>query len=73
MVPAEELNFDTEKEPWSVYAIEDGSVIKLKQSLVSIFRLTEKHKPDGEPIYVFRIAGLSHADIPPELKSTQGG
>ena len=67
-VPAEELEFDNEKEPWSVYKLEDGTVIKAKQSLVSICRLVDKFKPDGEPIYVFKIAGMMNVDVPPELK-----
>jgi hypothetical protein len=70
-VPAEELEFDAEKEPWSVYRLEDGTVIKMKQALVSINRLVDVYKPDGEPIYMFKISGITHAEVPEELKKKQ--
>lgn len=68
MVPAEELTFETDKEPWTVYTLEDGTVIKFKQALAKVCRLTDTFKPDGEPIYVFQIGALTHADAPEHLK-----
>ncbi len=68
MVPADELEYAEEKEPWSVYKLEDGTVVKAKQTLVSIYKLVDKFKPDGEPIYVFKVAGMMNIDVPPELK-----
>lgn len=68
MVPADELDYVEEKEPWSVYKLEDGTVVKAKQSLVSICKLVDKFKPDGEPIYVFKMAGMMNIDVPYELK-----
>jgi hypothetical protein len=67
-VPAEELAFDTDKEPWTVYQLEDGTVLKFKQVLSKVCRLIGKVKPDGEPIYVFNLGAITISDIPPELK-----
>ena len=68
MVPAEELDCVEQKEPWSVYKLEDGAIFKSKQNLVTIYRLIDKFKPDGDPIYVFKMAGMVNVEIPPELK-----
>jgi hypothetical protein len=68
MVPAEQLEFEGEREPWSVYKLEDGTVFKMKQNLVSIFRIVGRFKPDGEPIYIFKAVGIVDADVPDQLK-----
>ena len=68
MVPAEELEFEAEKEPWSVYKLEDGTIFKTKQALASIYRIKDKFRPDGDPIYVFKMAGMANADVPEKLK-----
>jgi hypothetical protein len=70
-VPAVEVSFETEKEPWSVYCLNDGSVVKMKQALVSIWRLTEDFKPDGEPIYVYKLAGVNSVEVPENLKKRE--
>ncbi len=67
-VPAVALEFEGEKEPWVVYRLEDGSVLKFKQVLVDVARLTDRTKPDGDPIYVFNAAGIVSIDVAPELK-----
>ena len=68
MVPALDLEFESEKEPWTVYKLEDGSVIKLKQALAKVSRLTENFKDDGEPIYVFQIGTITHVEASAEAK-----
>lgn len=73
VVPAEELDYEAEKEPWSTYKLEDGTVIKFKQVLAKICRLTETFKSDGEPIYVYQIGAMAHLDVPDSLKSKKGG
>jgi len=68
MVPAEELDFEGQKEPWSVYKLEDGTVFKVKQNLVNIYKLLDRFAPNGDPIYIFKVAGITNADVPAELK-----
>ncbi len=70
-IPAEELDFEIEKEPWAVYRLEDGTILKLKHVLVSVAR-TNRYKPDGEPIYVFQVSGVAHTEVPPSLKKSGG-
>jgi hypothetical protein len=68
MVPAEELEFDTDKEPWTVYRLEDGTLLKFKQVLSKACRLIDKFKPNGEPIYVFNLGAITISEVPTELK-----
>jgi hypothetical protein len=68
MVPAEELEFEAQKEPWTVYKLEDGTVFKVKQNLVNIYRLIGRFDPTGDPLYIFNVAGIFNADVPAELK-----
>ena len=67
-VAAEELEFEAEKEPWTVYKLEDGTTIKFKQALAKICKIPGVYKPDGEPIYVFQLGTMAHVDVPEELK-----
>jgi len=39
------------KEPWSEYTLEDGTKIRIKQTLVNIIRMEGKSAPNGDPIY----------------------
>ncbi len=68
MVLAEDLTFDTDKEPWTTYTLEDGTILKIKYALAKVCRLTDTFKPDGEPIYVFQVGGLTHIEAPEHLK-----
>jgi hypothetical protein len=68
MVPAEQLEFESDKEPWTVYRLEDGTVLRLKTVLGTVARLVDHFKPDGEPIYVLGIGGMPMLEVPPELR-----
>jgi hypothetical protein len=68
MVAADQLEFESDKEPWTVYRLEDGTVLKLKTVLGSVARLIDRYKPDGEPIYVLGIAGMPMLEVPAELR-----
>jgi hypothetical protein len=67
LVDADILDSEIIGEPWSLYRLEDGTTIKCKQVLVSVSRLRDKHKENGEPIYVLKIGGLVDTEIPREL------
>lgn len=67
MVAAEQLEFDSEKEPWTVYKLEDGAVLRIKTILANAARLVDRYKPDGEPIYVLGIGGIPVMEVPKEL------
>ena len=54
-VKAKELDFNIIKEDWSQYALQDGTVVKLRTTVMKIMQiLDDKGKPaqnpDGEPL-----------------------
>lgn len=68
MVPADQLDFESDKEPWTVYKLEDGTVLRIKTILGSVARIVGRYKPDGEPIYALGITGVPMLEVPPELR-----
>jgi len=71
MVAAEELDFDTTKDAWSIYKLEDGTVLKLKPVLGKVSRIIGRYKPDGEPIYALIMSPVAMAEVPDELKKRE--
>jgi hypothetical protein len=67
-VEAERLDFEAEKEPWSVYKLEDGTILRIRTVLGSAARLIDRYKPDGEPIYILGLGNMPILEIPPELR-----
>lgn len=66
-VQADQLDFESEKEPFAVYKLEDGTSLRLKTVVVSVARLVDRYKPDGEPIYVLSVGGFPLIDAPQQL------
>jgi hypothetical protein len=50
-VKKQEVGFSTLYEGWAEYLVEDGTRIRIKSSLMEVFR-TERTNADGEPIYI---------------------
>jgi hypothetical protein len=46
------LNVTDSKEPWSEYTLEDGTKLRIKQTLVNIVKLDDKKAPNGDPVYL---------------------
>jgi len=66
-VMGEEIDFETDKESWSIYILHDGTKIKIKPVAMSFVRL-EEYNPAGEPIYLINAQNLVSADVPDVLK-----
>lgn len=63
----QELEFETEREGWNVYILEDGTRVKLKSVAATIVRLDE-YLPTGEPIYLVNASNVVATDVPDNLK-----
>lgn len=50
-VPVEE---STEK--WSEIKLEDGTIIRIKQSVASVIRVDGQYDPEGNPLYIVKSA-----------------
>ena len=71
MAEAQDIDFEEEKERWSVYKLKDGTTLKVKLIVTGIKRL-QKHNVDGTPIYVVNSQTVVRTlDIPKELMAKQ--
>ena len=49
----ESVKIIKQDEPWSEYSLEDGTIIRIKQTMLQIVKLDEPG-PDGRPAYVIQ-------------------
>ena len=68
-VEATDVDYKTEKEDWSEYTLEDGSILKFKTIVSSVIR-TEDYSSTGDPIYIIRSTNISRVKVPEEMKLT---
>jgi len=67
-IEAMDVDFETKKEDWNEYKLEDGTVLKFKTVVSSIIR-TEDHDPmTGDPVYHVRSTNILRVKVPEELK-----
>jgi hypothetical protein len=50
-VEAVEIDVDSASERWSEYILQDGTVIRAKLNLISIWRVEGEYDPQGMPVY----------------------
>ena len=64
----EEIEFEPDgAEKWNVYALADGTRLRLKAVAATIIRLDE-YLPTGEPIYLVNASNIVATDVPDQLK-----
>lgn len=63
----QEIEFETERESWNSYILEDGTKVKLKAVAATIVRLDE-YLPNGDPMYMVNASNVVATDIPDNLK-----
>ena len=51
-VDAEDVEFSTESESIGSYSVTDGTTVTLTHHVKKIYRLCDKKKPDGSPMYL---------------------
>jgi len=62
------VEFKVVEEPWAVYDLEDGTIIKLKLVAQEILRLSSEHDDLGNPIYVVKSVNvMAPPKSPPHL------
>jgi hypothetical protein len=67
-IEAEDIDFDTIKEDWNEYKLEDGSTLKIKLIVTGIIR-TSNHDPmTGDPVYQVKSTNVVRVVVPEELK-----
>jgi len=66
-----EMDFEPMLEPWIEYKLSDGTVMKLKTSLVSVAR-SDQINERGEPFYFTQSVTNQRCFVPPELIKSDG-
>lgn len=51
MVDAVDVDFETERENFSIYILHDGTTLKIKPVLTEVFRIEGAYQPNGDPVY----------------------
>lgn len=59
------------EENWSEATLEDGTVIRFKQTLIKVYRVDGKYDGDGNPQYIINAAPIISVESPPELKKKE--
>ena len=64
-VEAESMTVKSIEEPWSIYKLDDGNVIKLKVVVSDVFKLPTPDTVTGLPQYLVRSSNIMSVE-PPE-------
>ena len=72
-VEAVDVDFETVKEDWNEYKLEDGTVLKFKTVVSSIIRTEDYDPMTGDPVYHIRSTNILRANVAEELKRLPGG
>jgi hypothetical protein len=70
---AEDLEYQTIKEDWNIYKLEDGTTLRIKMVVENIYRAlmddkkTIRYTPKGEPMYTARWTAVMTPDVPDGL------
>ena len=65
---AEEVEFETERESWNTYILQDGTTLKLKAVVAEVLRVEERWGPNGDPIYLVNASPIVSTASPEHLK-----
>jgi len=65
---AMDVDFETIKEDWNEYTLEDGTVLKFKTVVSSIIRTEDYDPMTGDPVYHVRSTNILRVKVLPEMK-----
>jgi hypothetical protein len=65
---AEQRDVVASKDGWSEFTLSDGSVIRLKASLLDAKRAVGQYGSDGNPLYILQFALVNQLIAPPNLR-----
>lgn len=65
---AELMEITKSDEKWNVYDLDDGTQIKMRATVVEIWRLVNAYDNDGNPAYVIKSQNITSVNAPENLK-----
>ena len=66
-IEAEDMEFQTVREDWNEYQVEDGFGVRIKLVVSSILK-TQERDPQGNPVYIVQSTNIVKV-LPPETYS----
>lgn len=63
----EDVEFETDREAWNTYILQDGTTLKTKAVVSEVVRL-EEYTADGDPVYLIKSTNIVTAIVPEQLK-----
>jgi hypothetical protein len=66
--PAELMEVLKSDEKWSTYELDDGTHLRMRASVMEIWRVIDEYDADGNPQYVVKAAGAMSVFAPEGLK-----
>ncbi len=67
-IEAKDVDFETIKEDWNEYKLEDGTVLKFKTIVSSIIRTADHDPMTGDPVYHVRSTNILRVKALEEMK-----
>jgi hypothetical protein len=71
-IPQEPRQIRKSQELWSEYALDDGSVIRIKPILIDVHRAKNRFNAEGNPLYFLKTAFVINSVSPPRLRKKTG-
>ncbi|MFZ2071456.1 MAG: hypothetical protein WAV32_07680 [Halobacteriota archaeon] len=71
-IEAMDVDFETIKEDWNEYKLEDGTILKFKTIVSSIIRTEDYDPMTGDPVYHVRSTNVLRVKVPEDLKRLPG-
>ncbi len=62
------MPYQTGREEWNEYLVEDGTIIRMKLVATEIVRLDGEYDPQGNPAYVIQSTNVTSVSAPDDLK-----
>jgi len=65
---AELIEVQKADEKWSVYQLDDGTLLKFRAVVTEVWRIENEYDPEGNPIYAIKSQNIFSVSTPDELK-----
>ncbi len=64
----ETVGFRETGEYWNEYLLDDGTLVRIKLVVGSVYRVPDKYDAEGNPMYVINSTNVVKIDAPDELR-----
>lgn len=65
---AELIDVTEAKEPWSEYSLDDGTIVRVKNVILEIWRFVDQYDAQGNPVYSVKGSPMITVIAPQQLK-----